>query len=257
MTQNFVQKNSNPWNELEDPLMKMPEPLPFFVDSRKPTKRQSTKLQRNSGSKYKAWDNAKKTVPARQCKFLILKCRFRCNQNFNENATEAIFNYYWKEHKNIDFRRSFIAQFVLQKNPSNKQYSWREYFFPIQFASKFQSEGTKKVQVCRKHFLATLNETQSFINYTLGNKIDIAGVWPLTDNRGKHRPSHALTLFPALLPAMSIQKGPSMIDVTVSGGGVSKCVRLRYRGGSRCVTTICCLLSACSNICHDQRISPF
>lgn len=146
---------------------------------------QLRKKLRNTGQSYVTKKG--KTRKARQMGNLS-ECRLKCKERLPESFRHNIFEMYWKQG-NYNYRRNFVISSSVQKlketarvktvsadKQRHRQFSY-EYYFEI--------EG-KKLKVCKKCFVLTIGETNSFVEECLKKKQKSAvpGIIPSQSKRG-------------------------------------------------------------------------
>lgn len=143
------------------------------------------KRRRADGLAYKS---RSKERPAKVPKDInCSECKYKCSDNFDENARNEICRHYWQ----LDFvgRKNFILSRIEVNHPKRvlavknkrekRSYTKKCYFI----------KNDAKVQVCQKFFTKTLNIGPSVV-FDAVNKRNSIGAFDVIDNRGKHEPAN-------------------------------------------------------------------
>ena len=111
-------------------------------------KKNVRKMRRCSGLDYT--NTIGKHVEAKQIKVVDCRCRYKCNENFPQDARESIFKSYWSLGS-YDRQKDFLCSNVLEKNPArlradaqHRRACSRSYYF-------------NQKHVCKAFFLKTLD----------------------------------------------------------------------------------------------------
>ena len=140
-------------------------------------KKNIKKNKRQSGKKYKTVSN--KTVKARELKEVCQ--HLECNENVKLENREKIKEEFRKLDKSAKW--DFISRFVEFEPKKTETTSWKSRREST-YTYTFRIDG-KKIPVCKKMFLNTLNISDSWIK-TVKRKLG-AGMVIAPDQRGKNK----------------------------------------------------------------------
>lgn len=168
--------------------------------------RDKRKRQRNSGEPYvsdKGVLVSGKCMQPNPCS--DGKCSNKCSERFTEDERQQLFKQYWNlpnSSKQRDWILSCVAQVQNKRRwtcDKARQRETRCYSFP--------SKG-KRINVCFKFFLKTLNISAKTVRYAWENKTDISSAKP--DERGKKEPANKTPTSVTQNIHTFIQKLPAM-----------------------------------------------
>lgn len=149
-------------------------------------KRQERKKNRNSGKSYKTVKG--KIREARKLKPLKT-CRQKCKERLSEEQRQIIFNMYWNLGS-YDKRVSFVSKFInvekkkieRVKDEFKKHKNRQKTLY-----YRFEVADSKTINVCKKCFLCTLDESEKFIcSVVRKQSLSPIGI-PENDRRGRHQ----------------------------------------------------------------------
>ncbi|KAK3930899.1 Phosphate import ATP-binding protein PstB 2 [Frankliniella fusca] len=146
-------------------------------------KAKERQLKRNSGCAYTTSSN--KVIHARSMKALPEKCRLKCSSKLNEDDRKIVFSEYWGQ-KDFNRRVSYIIGHVFEKPTKfprkTMENSQRQRTCTLKYELDIHNS---RIEVCKKCFLATLGENDSFVKRALLNKKkSVSGVMK-PDARGR------------------------------------------------------------------------
>ncbi|KAE8738910.1 hypothetical protein FOCC_FOCC015599 [Frankliniella occidentalis] len=166
----------------DSPAQSLPR-TPRRRETTKTAKRKERTLLRNSGHEYKT--SKDKVVSARSLQPLA-DCRMKCREKLNEEDRKVVFQEYWGQ-RDFDRRVNYISSHVFQKPTAVKrtkdEKSGRNRTCTLRYELDINNS---RIVVCKKCFLATLCENDSFVQRALLNKKrSLSGVTS-SDRRGRH-----------------------------------------------------------------------
>ncbi|XP_072397435.1 uncharacterized protein [Diabrotica undecimpunctata] len=131
-----------------------------------------------------------KIVKAKAMKPPCPPCRLKCSEKIAEAVRQQIFENYWCNTKNWELKRQFVRSHitpksVIRRRPKNHSKRPREVSISYNFDIKLDG-GVKKIDVCKKFFLNTLNISETVVRNVLKN--DNMGGFVAQDHRGRHEP---------------------------------------------------------------------
>lgn len=116
-------------------------------------------------------------------------CKRKCSENITSEERQHIFNSFWREGNNNDFKRLYVASHVIAKHVSRRVVQEREFRRNVTLHYFFEVCG-QRLQVCKTFFLNTLSISEMYVKTALAKKINGGIVEP--DQRGKKVPPNKL-----------------------------------------------------------------
>ncbi|KAK3919244.1 Polyprotein P1234 [Frankliniella fusca] len=181
--------NSPPGSVNSSPSKSTAESTPKRKRITKSSAVKERRILRNSGSEYKTAKN--KVVAARTMKPLP-QCRKKCSTKIDEDNRQKVFSEYWGLC-DFDRRVAYISSRVSEMPTKVQRKRIEDSGRKRTCTLKYELEvNNKRVEVCKKCFLATLSENDGFVKRVLLNKKkSVSGVTYL-DRRGR-KPSSRKT----------------------------------------------------------------
>lgn len=148
-------------------------------------KRRENQIKRNSGQSYVT--KSKRIIEPRSMKRLE-KCKRDCRSNISLENHCKIFSQYWNEasyKKRVEFVTASVTLHPKKRVRNKNKTKCRK--FSVNY--HLHTDSTDVV-VCKKCFLSTLGESDSFVKNVVSKCWTEETKLPSSDHRGKHAPKN-------------------------------------------------------------------